>query len=87
MDNEKYVLHNRNLRQYLDLGLKLKKVHRVLQFNFVLNSLLCQEIVRKHQVCVLNYYEEKKLAPPDDQSGSEILLCEGVVIKEERFSC
>ena len=32
-DKEKYVLHNRNLQLYLDLGLKLKKVHRVLEFN------------------------------------------------------
>ena len=32
-DKEKYVLHYRNLPLYLDLGLKLKKVHQVLEFN------------------------------------------------------
>ena len=31
-DKEKCVLHERNLELYLSLGLKLKKVHRVLQF-------------------------------------------------------
>ena len=31
-DKEKYVLHEENLKLYLSLGLKLKKVHRVLQF-------------------------------------------------------
>ena len=32
-DKQKYVLHYRNLQLYLDLGLKLRKVHRVLMFN------------------------------------------------------
>ena len=32
-DKEKYVLHYRNLQLYLDLGLKVKKVQRVLEFN------------------------------------------------------
>ena len=32
-DNEKYVLHNGNLRLYLRLGLKLNKMHRVLELN------------------------------------------------------
>ena len=32
-DKTEYVLHYRNLKQYLDLGLKLKKVHKVLEFD------------------------------------------------------
>ena len=31
-DKENYVLHYRNLKLYLDLGLKLKKVHRAAEF-------------------------------------------------------
>ena len=32
-DKKEYVLHYRNIQLYLDLGLKIKKVHRVLEFN------------------------------------------------------
>jgi len=32
-DKEKYVLHHRNLQLYLRLGMRLKKVHRVLEFD------------------------------------------------------
>ena len=32
-DKKEYVLHHRNLQLYLDLGLKIKKVHQVLKFD------------------------------------------------------
>ena len=32
-DKKEYVLHYRNLQLYLDLGLKIKKVYRVLEFD------------------------------------------------------
>ena len=32
-DKERYVLHEKNLELYLSLGMRLKRVHRALQFN------------------------------------------------------
>ena len=32
-NKEKYVLHYRNLQLYMDLGLKVKNVHQVLEFS------------------------------------------------------
>ena len=33
MDKKKYVVHYRNLHLYCKLGMKLTKVHRILEFN------------------------------------------------------
>ena len=33
MDKKKYVVHYKNLQLYLSLGMKLKKMHRVLEFD------------------------------------------------------
>ena len=33
MDKKKYVVHYKNLQLYLSLGMKVKKVHRILEFN------------------------------------------------------
>ena len=49
-DKEKYVIHYENLKLYLILGLKLKKVHRVLEINQSQWLKLCIEFNMQKQI-------------------------------------
>ena len=48
-DKEKYVVHYRNLKQYLALGLRLKKIHRGVEFtqSFCLRTYISMNTERR----------------------------------------
>ena len=70
-NNKKYVVHYRNLQLYISLGMKIKKIHRVMQFE---------------QSCWMNPYidlntEKRKEATKrgDDAAKNIFQLCNNAV--------
>lgn len=63
-DRIEYVLHAKNLKLYLDLGMKLKKIHRVLQFhqeNFIAEYIEKCTIERQKSTTKFQMDQFKKL--------------------------
>ena len=64
-DREKYIIHFKNLKLYLQLGMKLKKIHRVVQFtqkNFIAPFITKCTIERQKASTKFEQDQFKKLA-------------------------
>ena len=61
LNKNKYVLHIRNLELYLELGLKLTKIHKVLQFesSWLAKSIGSNTTMRSKAKMILKKYFHK----------------------------
>lgn len=84
-DRKNYVIHCKNLKLYTDLGMKLLKIHKILEFrqeDFIAPYIEMCTLARKNSTSKFDINQFKKLvSPPESKANATCFALRGYYLK------